>query len=84
MRCSGVRFARYGDDLRSRRRGRVGGALFTEIYSVGPLTATRGLNITVWSYVDQFNISVIAEGATVDDPHEVTDAKDEKRWDISP
>ena len=57
-----------------REHGRVGGALVTEIYSVGPLTASSGLNITVWSYVDEFNISVIADGATVDDPHEVTQA----------
>jgi len=57
-----------------RERGRVGGALVTEIYSVGPLTAGSGLNITVWSYVDQLNISVLADGATVKDPHEVTDA----------
>ncbi|WP_197383025.1 WS/DGAT/MGAT family O-acyltransferase [Mycolicibacterium mengxianglii] len=57
-----------------REYGRVGGALVTEIYSVGPLTASSGLNITVWSYVDEFNISVIADGATVDDPHEVTSA----------
>lgn len=32
------------------------------------------LNITVWSYVDQLNISVLTDTATVDDPHEVTDA----------
>jgi hypothetical protein len=57
-----------------RQRGRVGGALVTEIYSVGPLTAGSGLNITVWSYVDQLNISVLADGATVNDPHEVTEA----------
>jgi WS/DGAT/MGAT family acyltransferase len=57
-----------------RERGRVGGALVTEIYSVGPLTAGSGLNITVWSYVDQLNISVLTDGATVKDPHEVTDA----------
>ena len=57
-----------------RERGRVGGALVTEIYSVGPLTAGSGLNITVWSYVDQLNVSVLADGATVDDPHEVTEA----------
>ena len=55
-----------------RERGRVGGAQVTEIYSVGPLTAGSGLNITVWSYVDQLNISVLTDGATVDDPHEVT------------
>ena len=57
-----------------RERGRVGGAPVTEIYSVGPLTAGSGLNITVWSYVDQLNISVLADGATVKDPHEVTEA----------
>jgi diacylglycerol O-acyltransferase len=57
-----------------RERGRVGGALVTEIYSVGPLTAGSGLNITVWSYVDQLNISVLADDATVDEPHEVTSA----------
>jgi diacylglycerol O-acyltransferase / wax synthase len=56
-----------------RVRGRVGGALVTEIYSVGPLTAGSGLNITVWSYVDQLNISVLADGATLKDPHEVTE-----------
>jgi diacylglycerol O-acyltransferase len=48
--------------------------LVTEIYSVGPLTAGSGLNITVWSYVDQLSISVLTDGATVDDPHEVTEA----------
>jgi diacylglycerol O-acyltransferase len=57
-----------------RERGRVGGALVTEIYSVGPLTTGSGLNITVWSYVDQLNISVLSDGATLDDPHELTDA----------
>ena len=57
-----------------RERGRVGGAVVTEIYSVGPLTTGSGLNITVWSYVDQLNISVLADGATVKDPHEVTEA----------
>lgn len=55
-----------------RERGRVGAALVTEIYSVGPLTAGSGLNITVWSYVDQLNISVLTDGSTVQDPHEVT------------
>lgn len=52
----------------------MGGALVTEIYSVGPLTAGSGLNITVWSYVDQLNISVLTDGATVEDQHEVTEA----------
>ncbi|HOW95759.1 MAG TPA: WS/DGAT domain-containing protein, partial [Mycolicibacterium fallax] len=48
--------------------------LVTEIYSVGPLTAGSGINITVWSYVDQLNISVITDLASVRDAHEVTSA----------
>jgi diacylglycerol O-acyltransferase / wax synthase len=55
-----------------RDRAKVGGATVTEIYSVGPITTGSGLNITVWSYVDQLNISVLSDDATVDDPHEVT------------
>jgi diacylglycerol O-acyltransferase / wax synthase len=41
---------------------------------VGPLTAGSGLNITVWSYVDPLNVSVLSDGATVEDPHEVIEA----------
>lgn len=57
-----------------REYGQVGRALVTEIYSVGPLTAGSGINITVWSYVDQLNISVITDLASVRDAHEVTSA----------
>ena len=57
-----------------REHGRVGGALVTDLYSVGPLTTGSGLNITVWSYVDQLNVSVLSDGATLTDPHELTDA----------
>ncbi|MBV8346300.1 MAG: DUF1298 domain-containing protein, partial [Mycolicibacterium sp.] len=57
-----------------RERGKVAGAVVREIYSVGPLTAGSGMNITVWSYVDQLNISVLTDGATLEDPHEVTAA----------
>jgi diacylglycerol O-acyltransferase len=57
-----------------RERGKVAGAVVREIYSVGPLITGSGLNITVWSYVDQLSISVLTDGATVDDPHEVTEA----------
>ena len=57
-----------------RQFGRVAGAPLVEIYSVGPLTFGVGVNITVWSYVDQLKISVLADDATFDDPHEVTDA----------
>jgi diacylglycerol O-acyltransferase / wax synthase len=65
-----------------REYGRVGGALVTEIYSVGPLTTGAGLNITVWSYVDQLNISVLSDGATLSDAHELTDAMVEAFIDI--
>ncbi|BBY55937.1 wax ester/triacylglycerol synthase family O-acyltransferase [Mycobacterium koreense] len=57
-----------------RERSNVGGAMLREFYSVGPLLAGSGLNITVWSYVDQLNISVLTDDHTVRDPHEVTDA----------
>ena len=32
------------------------------------------VDITVWSYVDQLNISVIADDRTLGDTHEATDA----------
>ena len=57
-----------------REFGFFSGARVTEIYSVGPLAPGCGINITVWSYVDALNISVIADDQTVDDPHEATDA----------
>ncbi|OMC17676.1 WS/DGAT/MGAT family O-acyltransferase [Mycobacterium colombiense] len=57
-----------------RRPGHLAGAPISEIYSAGPLIAACGINITVWSYVDQLNISVIADDRTVKDPHEVTAA----------
>ena len=57
-----------------RERGRFGNLTLRELFLAGPLTAGCGLNITVWSYVDQFNISVLTDDETVRDPHEVTDA----------
>jgi diacylglycerol O-acyltransferase len=57
-----------------RERGNFGGAPVSEIYSVGPLSPACGINITVWSYVDQLNISVIADNSTFRDTHESTDA----------
>jgi diacylglycerol O-acyltransferase len=57
-----------------REFGHFSGARVTEIYSVGPLAPGCGINITVWSYVDALNVSVIADDQTVDDPHEATDA----------
>ena len=57
-----------------RQYGRVAGAPLVELYSVGPLTFGVGVNITVWSYVDQLNISVLADDVTFGDLREVTDA----------
>jgi diacylglycerol O-acyltransferase len=57
-----------------RERGHIEGAVVSEIYSVGPVVAGSGLNITVWSYVDQLAISVLTDDLTLDDPHEATDA----------
>lgn len=57
-----------------RQRGSYGGAPVSEIYSVGPLAPGCAVNITVWSYVDQLNICVIADDATLADTHEATDA----------
>ncbi|MCZ0728261.1 WS/DGAT/MGAT family O-acyltransferase [Mycolicibacterium iranicum] len=57
-----------------RERGRVNGRIVSELYSVGPLTVGSGLNITVWSYVDQISISVLSDGLTAGDPHDLTEA----------
>ena len=57
-----------------RERGHIEGATISEIYSVGPIVAGSGLNITVWSYVDQLAISVLTDDLTLDDPHEATEA----------
>jgi hypothetical protein len=60
--------------LGPRTRGHIEGATVSEIYSVGPLVAGSGMNITVWSYVDQLAISVLTDDRTLDDPHDATDA----------
>ena len=57
-----------------RERGHIEGATVSEIYSVGPVVTGSGMNITVWSYVDQLAISVLTDDLTLDDPHEATDA----------
>jgi diacylglycerol O-acyltransferase / wax synthase len=57
-----------------RHRLSLAGVPLAEFFSAGPVLARCGLNITIWSYVDQLNISVLADRQTVGDPHEVTDA----------
>ena len=43
-----------------RERVKIAGAQLADIFSVGPLTEGIGLNITVWSYVDRMNFSLLA------------------------
>ena len=57
-----------------RERGNIDGAPVTEIYSVGILSAGSACNMTVWSYVDQVDISVLSDDRTFTDIHEATDA----------
>ena len=57
-----------------RERGNIEGATVSEIYSVGPVVAGSGMNITVWSYVDMLSVSVLTDDITLDDPHEATAA----------
>lgn len=38
----------------------IGGALLADLFSVGPLVDGVGLNVTVWSYVDRMNFSLLA------------------------
>ena len=45
-----------------------------EIYSIGVLSAGSAFNMTVWSYVDQVDISILSDDRTFDDVHEATDA----------
>lgn len=57
-----------------RRRGHIGGAPVSEIYSIGVLSAGSAFNMTVWSYVDQVDISILSDDRTFHDIHEATDA----------
>lgn len=52
----------------------IAGYPVTGLFSVGPLIDGCGLNITVWSYRDQLNASVLADPRLVPDPGLVTAA----------
>jgi diacylglycerol O-acyltransferase len=43
-----------------RERLKVGGAHLSDVFSVGPLIEGIGLNVTVWSYIDHMNFSLLA------------------------
>lgn len=74
MRSSAVMNLTVSNVPGPRERGSIEGATISEIYSVGPLVIGSGMNVTVWSYVDQLNVSVLTDDLTTEDPHEVTDA----------
>ncbi|MDT5141280.1 MAG: diacylglycerol O-acyltransferase / wax synthase [Mycobacterium sp.] len=57
-----------------RQPGHIGSAPISELYSVGPLQPGCGMNVTVWSYVDQLNVAVLTDHQTLDDAHQATDA----------
>ena len=56
------------------RARHIGGAPVNEIYSIGILSSGSAFNMTVWSYVDQLDISILSDDRTFDDVHEATDA----------
>lgn len=43
-----------------REPAAIGGARLADLFSVGPLADGIGLNVTVWSYVDRMNFSLLA------------------------
>ena len=57
-----------------REHGHIGGAPVSEIYSIGVLSPGSAFNMTVWSYVDQVDISILSDDQTFTDIHEATDA----------
>ena len=46
----------------------IDGGLVTALYSIGPILEGIGLNITAWSYRDQFHVSVLGCRRTLPDP----------------
>ena len=49
-----------------RQRGRIASAVVSEIELGG--SARRRMNITVWGYADELNISVFTNDLTLDEP----------------
>lgn len=50
----------------------AGGARLLELYSVGPILEGIGLNITVWSYLDDLFVGIIGCPETLPDPERIT------------
>jgi diacylglycerol O-acyltransferase len=51
----------------------IAGARLTGLYSVGPILQGIGLNVTVWSYLDDMNFSLLACPDLLPDLREVAD-----------
>lgn len=51
----------------------IAGAKMTRMQSVGPIMEGVGLNVTVWSYLDDMNFSAISCPELIGDLHAVTD-----------
>ncbi len=50
-----------------RETARIGTAELTDLFSVGPILEGIGLNVTVWSYVDKMNFSLLSCPDLIDD-----------------
>jgi diacylglycerol O-acyltransferase len=51
----------------------IAGARLVALFSVGPILEGIGLNVTVWSYIDQMNFAAIACADRLPQVHRVTD-----------
>jgi diacylglycerol O-acyltransferase len=52
---------------------RLGQLKLAEWYSIGQIAHGASLNVTAWSYVDQFNLSVLADPKVLDDAWQFVD-----------
>jgi len=55
-----------------RERLELDGGIVTALYSVGPILEGIGLNVTAWSYLDSFNVSVLGCPSSLEDPWVLT------------
>lgn len=52
----------------------IAGYPVTDLFSVGPLNDGCAVNITIWSYRDQLQVSVLTDAVMVPEPQRITDA----------
>ena len=55
----------------------IAGARLAALFSVGPVLEGIGLNVTVWSYIDQMNFAAIACREHIPQLHRITDGLNE-------